>query len=78
MKIQILPIEFTICKVEDYSGTDLTKPFCFAAHTDEEHSLVCPSDVVPANTVARDDGWRALRIAGTLDFSIVGILAGIA
>jgi hypothetical protein len=25
----------------------------------------------------RDDGWRAFRIVGMLDFSLVGILAGI-
>jgi hypothetical protein len=32
---------------------------------------------VPAITVARSDGWRAFRVAGTLDFSLVGILAAL-
>jgi hypothetical protein len=28
--------------------------------------------------VAREDGWRAMRVVGTLDFSLTGILSGIA
>ena len=28
-------------------------------------------------TVERDDGWRGFRITGQLDFSLIGILAGI-
>ena len=33
---------------------------------------------VHRETMERDDGWRALRVQGTLDFALVGILAGIA
>ena len=47
------------------------------AKTDEELSLVCPTKDVPAVTSARDDGWRGFRIQGTLDFSLIGILAKI-
>lgn len=43
--------------------------------TDEERSLVCSSADVPANTVERDDGWKAFRIQGVLDFSLIGILS---
>ena len=28
-------------------------------------------------SLAREDGWRAFRIEGVLDFSLIGILAGI-
>ena len=38
-------------------------------------SLVCRTEDVPANTLERDDGWRAFRIQGVLDFSLIGILA---
>ena len=68
---------FSVCKVADYSGVDLTKPFCFTGTTDEENSLVCPETLVPANTIERDDGWRGFRIKGQLDFSLIGILARI-
>ena len=38
---------------------------------------MCPTKDVPGVTSERDDGWRAFRIQGTLDFSLIGILAKI-
>ena len=75
--IEPLDVKLSVCKVGDYSQIDICSPFCFTGSTDEEFSLVCPTDMVPHNTTERDDGWRAFRIAGVLDFSLVGILAGI-
>ena len=75
MTIQIVQEEFSVCKVADYGGIDLSAPFVFTGSTDEEKSLVCPVRLVPADTLEREDGWRAFRIEGTLDFSLVGILA---
>ena len=69
--------EFSVCKVKDYSQINLGQPFVFTGSTDEEKSLVCPTTLVPQNTVERDDGWKALRINGILDFSLIGILARI-
>ena len=70
-------ISFSVCKVTDYSGIDIDQPFVFSGRTDQEKSLVCPTSLVPDNTLARDDGWRAFRICGELDFSLIGILAKI-
>lgn len=75
MTIQIINEEFSVCKVADYGGIDLSSPFVFTGSTDEEKSLVCPVRLVPDNTLDRQDGWRAFRIEGQLDFSLVGILA---
>ena len=75
--IEPLEPELSVCKVEDYSQIDISHPFCFTGSTNEEFSLVCPTEMVPANTTERDDGWRAFRIVGVLDFSLIGILAGI-
>ena len=75
--LETLQPRFSMCKVEDYSGVDLTKPFCFTGTTDEENSLVCPEALVPGNTIERDDGWKGFRIIGQLDFSLIGILARI-
>ena len=77
--MELKPIEslFTVCQVADYSQVDLTQPFLFLGKTDQENSLVCPTDRVPANTTRRDDGWRAFRIQGVLDFSLIGLLARI-
>ena len=73
MEIKALAELFSVCKVADVEQIDLNKNFCFAAKTDEELSLVCPTKDVPAVTSARDDGWLAFRIQGTLDFSLIGI-----
>jgi len=75
--IEELSPEFTICKVPDYSGIDMEQPFVFSGCTDLEKSLVCPIKMVPQNAYHRDDGWKAFRICGELDFSLIGILAGI-
>lgn len=78
MKIRLFDQPFTVCKVEKVAHLDLSRPLTFAAHTDEEISLVCPTAHAPEKTLAREDGWRGFRIEGTLDFSLVGILARIA
>ena len=77
MELKIIPHEFSICKVSDYSQIDFDQPFVFTGSTDEEKSLVCPISFVPRNTTAREDGWRAFRIEGELDFSLIGILSKI-
>jgi uncharacterized protein len=44
--------------------------------TEQETSIVCPSDEAPDG--ARVEGpFTALRVAGTLDFSLTGVLAGL-
>lgn len=77
MEIEAIQGTFSVCKVEDYSEVRLDVPFCFVGHTDAERSLVCRTADVPSNTVKRDDGWRAFRVRGVLDFSLVGILSEI-
>lgn len=75
LRLQLLAPAFSVCKVATWSGVDFAAPFVFAAATDAELSLVCPTDRVPSGTLAREDGWRGLRVVGCLDFSLVGILA---
>ena len=64
---------FTVCKPGAADWQD--KPFHFLARTDGEVSLVCPTPDAPNACDAREDGWRALRVAGPLEFSLVGILS---
>lgn len=75
MEIKKIDEEFSLCQVEDYTYANLDSDYCFLGKTDEEKSLVCPVSEVPANVIKRDDGWRAFRIQGVLDFSLIGILA---
>lgn len=77
MKLKKLNFDFSVCKVTDFSQVNLDSEFCFISKTDKEKSLVCITDDVPLNVIERDDGWRAFRIEGTLDFSLIGILSKI-
>ena len=70
--------EFSVCQVEDYSFVNLDSEYSFIGKTDEEKSLVCLTSEVPPNVIRRDDGWKALRIQGVLEFSLIGILSKIA
>lgn len=78
MEIEKLGFDFTVCKVRDYKKVNLEEEFCFIGKTDREKSLVCRTESVPDNVLEREDGWRAFRIQGVLDFSLVGILSKIA
>lgn len=77
LTIEILSQDFSVCKVKDYEDVNLNEPFVFTGKTDSECSLVCPTPMVPTSSFAREDGWIALRVMGTLDFSLIGILADI-
>lgn len=78
MEIKKIDHNFSVSQVEDYSLVNLNSEYSFIGKTDEEKSLVCITDEVPANVIQRDDGWKAFRIQGVLDFSLIGILAKIA
>ena len=78
MELRLLPFLLSVCKVADAKKIDLTKEFYFIGRTSEEVSLVCRTEDVPADVTERDDGWRGFYIPGVLDFSLTGILAGIA
>ena len=77
MKIEKIAYDFSICKVSDMSVIDFSDEFCFFCKTDEELSLVCTTDHVPNNVLECEYGWKAFRIIGPLDFSLVGIMSEI-
>ncbi|MBQ4134252.1 MAG: ACT domain-containing protein [Methanocorpusculum sp.] len=76
MHLEKLACDFSVCQVEDLSDIRFDD-FLFLAKTDSELSIVCKSETVPENTIKREDGWTAFRVAGSLEFSLVGILADI-
>lgn len=45
--------------------------------TSTEISLVCSENAVPPMCEKAEPGWRALRVAGELDFALIGILASL-
>jgi hypothetical protein len=71
---------FAICRLG--SGSPIPPwatagPFCSITRTADELSVVCDQDAVPEGIVC-ERGWRCLRVAGTMPFSVVGILAALA
>ena len=77
MQIKKLNYDFSICRVKDYSKINLKGEYCFIGKTNEENSLVCITQDIPDNVIEHDDNWKAFRIQGTLDFSLIGILSQI-
>ena len=73
--LKTLPYEFSVCQLDSTTSVNFGSEYCFFARTAEEISLVCPTTDVPSNAIEREDGWRAFRIQGVLDFSLVGVLA---
>jgi len=77
MTLEVLPQKLAVCKLSDLSQIDYTDEYFFIGKTDEEMSLVCSVDKIPENAFETDLAWRAFRIQGQLDFSLIGILSKI-
>ena len=75
MELQPLNCRLTVCKIDSLKEAPADSGLFFIGRTDEELSLVCITEQVPAHTLAREDGWRGFRIKGELDFSLIGILS---
>lgn len=77
MTLLVLLQDFTVCQVASLEGIDFSRPYVFLSKTEDELSLVCEPDCVPETATAVDEGWRAFRIVGPLDFGMIGVIAGI-
>jgi hypothetical protein len=82
--LELLSWRLAVCKLPSDASLNLPGrlgEFWAYTVTPQERSLVCNEDLVeqslPPGTQA-ETGWRALRVAGSLDFALVGILASIA
>ena len=72
MRLEKLRYDLSVCQVKDLADVN---DFLFLAKTDKELSVVCETAKVPENKINREDGWTAFRVEGSLEFSLVGILA---
>ena len=75
MKLKKLPYDLSVAKYS--SLPEGPSGFYSLSVTEGEISLVAERAKLPQGYFAREDGWRAFVVDGTLDFSLVGILAGI-
>jgi len=77
MELKIINKEFAVCKLKGLENIKFTDEYYFIGKTDEEISLVCEESSIPVDCIDYEKGWRAFKIQGILDFSLVGILLGI-
>ncbi|MCL2544482.1 MAG: ACT domain-containing protein [Clostridia bacterium] len=77
--MELIPLDVTlsVCKIRDPGAVDWRGAFTALTRTGEELSLVCESGSAPADALAVEPGWRAFRVAGSLDFGMVGVIAGL-
>jgi hypothetical protein len=80
LTLVVLDEILAVCRLQP--GTPLpTNAFSGALsaviHSPEEVTLVCQTKYAPQGAVA-EQGWRALRVKGPLDFSMTGVLVSLA
>ena len=80
LTLTLLEQTFTLHRLEpdaEIPALALHSPFFAIMRTDDETSLVLP-DSVEIESDKSDTGWACFQVEGPLEFSLVGILAGIA
>lgn len=83
MKLKILDSTFSVVKFQPTETIPLwaINSYVFSiTRTDEELSIVCPSECLSMNEVFTDveNNWKCIKVEGILDFSLTGILASLA
>ena len=77
MTLQKLGGDFTVCKLENIDHVDFTRGYIFLSKTDDEISLVCETAHTPPHTIHSEPNWKGLKVAGILDFGMIGVIARI-
>ena len=78
--LEWIPGAFAVCRlsadaaIPEWSRAAEREGFFSVTRTDRELSIVGSQDAVPESVTA-ERGWAALRVAGTLDRSEVGVLS---
>lgn len=79
LDLALLPDTLAVCRLPPGTGSPPWlggEAFVSVTHTPHETSVVCRAALVPSG-VRAEPGWRALRVAGPLDFALTGILASL-
>jgi hypothetical protein len=81
MELRVLDERLAIARCA--AGADIPawvrgRDFLAVVRTQRELSIVCADDAVPATHSEVERGFRALAVAGTLDFTLTGIVATLA
>ena len=79
MKLKILDNKLKVVKLspnEAVPETVYKQDFYSITKTDEELSIVVDEDVNISSDIV-ENNWKAIKIVGTLDFALIGILSRI-
>jgi hypothetical protein len=79
LELLILDDRLAVCRPGQVSSVpqwSTSGDFFSVTRTPEELSIVCQESIVPEG-VRAEKGWRVLRVVGTFEFSMVGILASL-
>lgn len=80
LTLLVLHAVFAVCRLDKDSlipDWALVGDLYSITRTHGELSIVCPQVNVPKG-IACDKGWRCLKVDGSLDFSLTGIIASLA
>jgi uncharacterized protein len=79
LKMKLMGGRCAICRLDRTDGLPewaMKGDFFSVTGTQDELSIVCGQDDVPAGTVC-DKDWRLLKVEGPLDFAMEGVLHSI-
>ena len=79
LELSVAAETFAICRLEGGTADPPwvgSSSFTAVTRTPAETCVVCPEDHVP-NGIQHERGWRCLKVAGPLDFSMTGVLASL-
>ena len=81
MDLRVLPERLSVCRMpvgSPWPAPTSGSSFYSVTRTESEISVVCGEDEAPAGLHVRvEPDWRALEVAGPLDFSMVGVMAAL-
>ena len=79
LSLTVLDESLAVCRLD--AGAEIPSwatgtSFFSVTRTEDEISIVCPEENVPEG-VSQEQGWRALKLEGPFELSMVGILASV-
>ena len=80
LQLVVLPDLYAVARLDPDAavpGWASSGEFCSLTRTADELSVACREHLVP-DGMRCERGWRCLRVAGTMDFSMVGVVSSLA
>ena len=80
LSLAVLEGRLSVCRLDaraEVPAWTAGASFFSVTRTEDELSVVCPEAEVPEGII-HEKGWRALKLEGPFEFSMVGILSSVA